>query len=239
MTDAPLPRPGPERSWWLREALSLEADPTPARPLSGTLDADVAIVGGGYTGMWAAWFLAERAPDTRIILLEQDICGGGPSGRNGGFVHGWWENLPDLARRYGPDAAVEIARAADEVVGGIGTWCEANDVDAWYTPAGYLRVNTFGSERSDWAATVERLAEVGAGGELEPRSEREVQAICASPAFRDGVFMRSAASIQPARLARGLRRASSTAVCGSSRGRASSACGPARRGSGSRPRTGR
>ena len=207
MTALRVPRPGAERSWWLREAMAAEGEPPPEPPLSGNVDADVAIVGGGYTGMWAAWFLAERAPDARIVLLEQDICGGGPSGRNGGFVHGWWENLPELARRYGPDAAAETARAADEVVGGIGAWCETNGVDAWFTPAGYLRVNAFGSEPSDWAATVAQLAELGAGGELEPRSEAEVQAVCASPAFRDGVFMRSAASIQPARLARGLRRA--------------------------------
>ena len=207
MADERLPRPGTERSWWLREALAAEEDSRPAPGLSGHVEADVAIVGGGYTGMWAAWFLSERAPDARIVLLERDICGGGPSGRNGGFVHGWWENVPDLARQYGPDAAVDIARAADEVVGGIGAWCEANGVDAWYTPAGYLRVNGFGIKRGDWTATVEHLTQLGAGSELEPRSDTEVQAICASPAFRDGVFMRSAASIQPARLARGLRRA--------------------------------
>ncbi|MEX2246544.1 MAG: FAD-dependent oxidoreductase, partial [Dehalococcoidia bacterium] len=83
-----LSRPalGAQRSWWLKEALGAEGEVTPAPPLSGEAEADVAIVGGGYTGMWTAYFLTERAPGARIVLLEQDICGGGPSGRNGGFV---------------------------------------------------------------------------------------------------------------------------------------------------------
>ena len=127
---AELPVPGRQRSWWLREALAAEGDPPPAPPLAGDTDADVAIVGGGYTGMWAAYFLGEREPDARIVLLEQDICGGGPCGRNGGFVHGWWESLGYLAERFGHDAALEIAREADEVVDGIGAWCAHHGVDA-------------------------------------------------------------------------------------------------------------
>lgn len=204
--DPRLPVPGERRSWWLREALSAEGDPPPASALRGDVGADVAIVGGGYTGLWAAWFLIERSPGARVVLLEQDICGGGPSGRNGGFVHGWWEQLPYLADRYGAVGGLAIAREADEVVDGIGTWCARHGVDAWYTKAGYLTVNAFPRRAADWTATVHRLGALGAGDELRAMNEAEVRAICASPAFRDGLFMRSAASIQPARLARGLRR---------------------------------
>ena len=206
MTDLDLPRPGLDRGWWLGEALAAEGNPPPLPPLAGEIEADVVIVGGGYTGMWSAYFLTERAPGARIVLLEQEICGGGPSGRNGGFVHGWWENVPELARRYGDDAALQIARAADEVVGGIGAWCERHEVDAWYAPAGYLRVNAFPREPNDWDATLATLRRLGVGDELVPRSADEVRAVCDSPTFGEGLFMRSAASIQPARLARGLRR---------------------------------
>ena len=126
------------------------------------------IVGGGYTGMWAAYFIHERWPDARIVLLEQDICGGGPSGRNGGFVHGWWESLGYLVERFGPDAGMEIAREADEVVDGIGAWCKKHRVDAHFVKAGYLRVNAFPSEPPDWEEAVERLRAAGVGDELEP-----------------------------------------------------------------------
>jgi len=201
-----LPIPGRDRSWWLREALAAEGEVVPAPPLTDEVDAEVAIIGGGYTGLWTAYFLTERAPGTRIVVLEQDICGGGPSGRNGGFVHGWWEDVPELSRRYGEEGAIAIGRAADEVVDGIGAWCIQHGVDAWYAKAGYLRVNAFPAQDHDWDATVARLAALGAGDELRPVDEQGVQRVCASPAFRDGLWMRSAASIQPARLARGLRR---------------------------------
>jgi glycine/D-amino acid oxidase-like deaminating enzyme len=201
-----LPTPGRQRSWWLREALAAEGDPMPAASLAADVEADVAIIGGGYTGMWAAYFLAERAPDMRIVLLEQDICGGGPSGRNGGFVHGWWENLPDLARRYGGQAALAIAREADEVVDGIGDWCAQHGVGAWYEKTGYLRINAFPRQPRDWDGTIARLRGLGVGDQLTPMTAEEVQRVCASPVFGDGLWMPSAASIQPARLARGMRR---------------------------------
>lgn len=201
-----LPLPGQQRAFWLRDALSAEGNPPPVPPLEGVQRADVVIIGGGYTGMWAAYFLAERAPGTRIMLLEQDICGGGPSGRNGGFVHGWWEDLPYLADRYGAEAGLAIAREADEVVDGIGAWCAEHGVDAWYRKAGYLTVNAFPRRSGGWGATVARLRELGVEGQLVPVGRDEVQRICASPAFGDGLLMPSAASIQPARLARGLRR---------------------------------
>src|SRR2546430_1353695 len=74
-----------ERSYWLREALANDPG-APCPPLSGETKADVLIVGGGYTGMWTAHFLKEREPALDVVVLEQDICGGGPSGRNGGVV---------------------------------------------------------------------------------------------------------------------------------------------------------
>jgi glycine/D-amino acid oxidase-like deaminating enzyme len=197
---------GAERSWWLREAMAAEGQAAPAPPLSGEESADVAVVGGGYTGMWTAYFLTERSPGARIILLEQDICGGGPSGRNGGFVHGWWEQLPYLTSRHGMDRAMEAVRAADEVVDGIGEWCARHAVDAWYVRGGYLRVNAFRAEPNDWDALVREMRALGADGQLVPLGAADVRRYCASPAFRDGLLMPSAATVQPARLARGLRR---------------------------------
>jgi glycine/D-amino acid oxidase-like deaminating enzyme len=52
--------------------------------LAGDVATDVVILGGGYTGMWTAWFLKERDPAVDVVLLEQETCGAGPSGRSGG-----------------------------------------------------------------------------------------------------------------------------------------------------------
>jgi glycine/D-amino acid oxidase-like deaminating enzyme len=201
-----IPIPGERRAWWLREALAAEGDPEAAAPLSGHAEADVVVVGGGYTGMWTAYFLTQRAPGIRVVLLEQDICGGGPSGRNGGFVHGWWEDLPYLVAQYGEEAGLAIAREADAAVDGIGAFCRENGVDPWFTKAGYLRVNAFPREPNDWGGTVANLHKGGVENALVPFSADGVQRICASPSFGEGLMMPNAASVQPARLARGLRR---------------------------------
>ncbi|HEX6140748.1 MAG TPA: FAD-dependent oxidoreductase, partial [Candidatus Limnocylindria bacterium] len=63
------------RSPWLREALALEDDPAPLPGPSGDGSCDVAIVGGGYTGLWTAYQLLRRAPGLGVVVIEQDICG--------------------------------------------------------------------------------------------------------------------------------------------------------------------
>jgi glycine/D-amino acid oxidase-like deaminating enzyme len=200
-------RPGGRRSWWLREALAAEADGgAPLPPLRGTVRADVAILGGGYTGLWTAGRLAELAPGARIVVLEQDICGGGPSGRNGGFVTGWWDELPTLVERGGVDRGLAIARAIGDAVTQIGDWCVRNGVDAWYRQAGYMQVSAAPAQDGDWREAVELCSRLGVGEEYEELSPDEVQARCRGPVFRGGVFMRAGATVQPARLARGLRR---------------------------------
>ena len=137
---------GARRSWWLREALTAEAIGSPelasaCPPLRGATTADVVVLGGGYTGLWTAFRITELEPDARVVVLEADICGGGPSGRNGGFATGWWDELPTLIERHGATGALAIARAIDASVDEIGTWCDAHGVDAWYTKAGSLAVS--------------------------------------------------------------------------------------------------
>jgi glycine/D-amino acid oxidase-like deaminating enzyme len=201
-----LPEPGLRRGWWLREALAAEGDPPPAPPLRGSVECDVAIVGGGYTGMWTAYDLIERAPGIRIVLLEQDICGGGPSGRNGGFVHGWWDQLPLLIDRHGADGALGAARASEDAVRQIGEFCERHGIDAWFEPGGYVQASASPAQDGSWDGAVSACRALGVPDAYVPLNAEEVQERCASPRFRGGVLMPSAATVQPALLARGLRR---------------------------------
>ncbi len=170
------------------------------------MDCDVAVIGGGYTGLWTAYFLTERRPDLRIVVLEADICGGGPSGRNGGFVNAWWDELPTFVKLFGLPRAVEAARASASSVHAIGDWCEQHRVDAHFRRAGVLTVSTTPLHDD----VVQRLAEVSRDADAPDvyRAVRpeEVQATCASPRFRAGALMSDGATVQPALLARGLRR---------------------------------
>ena len=189
------------RGWWLEEA----GLPTPQPPLSGDLDVDVAVAGGGYTGMWTAWFLSELRPGVRIALLEAELCGTGPSGRNGGFAESMWPNLHALRERFGDAAALRIARASETEVDGIGAWCLENDVDAWYRRGGYLQVSTAPAHDGAWLEALRACAELGAPQACLAQSPSEVRARCDSPLFRAGALYPASATVQPARLALGLR----------------------------------
>ena len=76
------------RSLWLQEALRAE-DGVESQELLEDTKADICIVGGGYTGLWAALRIKELEPGAEVVVVDQDICGGGPSGRNGGFALTW------------------------------------------------------------------------------------------------------------------------------------------------------
>jgi glycine/D-amino acid oxidase-like deaminating enzyme len=187
--------------YWLDEA---GARPELA-PLQGDVEADFAIVGGGFTGLWAAWWILDAEPDARVVLLEAESCGGGPSGRNGGFVNSMWFSVPAMSARFGAAGAIAVAGAAREAVQGVGRWCEEQDVDAWYRPGGYLLVSTTPAHDDTWEPFARAAAEHGQPQACVPLAAEQVGARCDSPLFRGGALFPDAATVQPARLALGLR----------------------------------
>jgi glycine/D-amino acid oxidase-like deaminating enzyme len=188
--------------YWIEEAGDVEPRPS----LAGHLEADVLVVGGGYTGMWTAWYARQLEPAARIVLLESEaVCGRGPSGRNGGFCNAMWFSLASMRDRWGDDGALATARAAQEAVARIERFCAEQGVDAWFRPAGYVQVSTAPAHDGAWARAAEACRELGVPEMLQPLSEDEVAARCQSPAFRAGAVSPTSATVQPARLALGLR----------------------------------
>jgi glycine/D-amino acid oxidase-like deaminating enzyme len=163
------------------------------------------VVGGGYLGLWTAWQLLELEPSLDVLLLEAAVCGHGPSGRNGGFCETLWGDAPTLRERAGDTAVLAVCRASEDAVRGIGAWCEANGVDAWYRGAPMLRVATTESQLGSWEDTVRAAAELGAPDEVVSVDADGARARCASPLFLGGALYRLNATVQPARLALGLR----------------------------------
>ena len=76
-----------ELGWWWR---SLGGAAVTHAPLTAPITADVAIVGGGYTGLWTAYYLKRARPSLRVVVLEREMLGFGASGRNGGWVSGFF-----------------------------------------------------------------------------------------------------------------------------------------------------
>src|SRR3954471_11301008 len=102
--------------YWLEEA-----GERPTLPAAeGELSCDVLVVGGGYTGMWAAWRISQLEPEATVVLIEANGCGRGPSGRNGGFVNAMWFSAHTLREQFGEAPATAVLRAAQEGVEEIG-----------------------------------------------------------------------------------------------------------------------
>ena len=193
-------------SWWLEEARAHH--PTEIAPaLAGELDVDVAVVGGGYTGLWTALALHERDPSLRIAVLEANEIGDGPSGRNGGFLHGYWSSLPTLRAVLGDGAALQLAHASTRIVPAVRAFCESRGEDVWLREGGLLRVSAGASEDAGVERAVETARDLGVEEEARLLDTAELRRRCDSPRFRKAVHFRDGAIVQPARLALALKRA--------------------------------
>jgi glycine/D-amino acid oxidase-like deaminating enzyme len=178
--------------WWLEEA---PPDPE-TEPLSGDAEADVAIVGGGYTGLWTALELTRRDPALRVSVLEAEHVGYGASGRNGGFLETYWCALPRARSRLGDEAALTVARASEGALAAV----EALGEDVWLRRGGMLEVSTTPAQDGVVEEAIRAAAELGVPERAVPVEAR------ISPVFRRLVRFPDAATVQPGRLVRALRR---------------------------------
>jgi glycine/D-amino acid oxidase-like deaminating enzyme len=184
---------GSTTPWWVLEAPPDEVAP----PLQETIEADVAVVGGGLTGLWTARALRDRG--VSVVVLEAETCGAGASARNGGFLHGYWSSLGRLREVLGDEGALETARAADGAIAAVRSLGE----DIWLTEGGLLLASTSPAQDEHVRSAIAVAAELGVPDEavavgLDERLR--------SPVFREGVLFRDGATVQPARLVRALRR---------------------------------
>jgi len=191
-----------KRSLWLEE-ISSELTPLPS--LEGNHVADVAIVGGGFVGLWTALQIVELDPECKVVIIERDICGGGASGRNGGFVMSWWPKISSLSAQCGKDEAVRLARASVAAIGEIERFCIEHNIDAHFRRAGWLWTATTNAQRGAWKGVVKTCQRLGESVFL-PLSNNEVARRAGSGKHLEGVLEVSNATVQPARLVRGLRK---------------------------------
>ncbi|MGA8256181.1 MAG: FAD-binding oxidoreductase [Nocardioides sp.] len=192
-------RPG---VFWLDD----EARPEQLPGLSGTIDADLIVVGGGYGGLWTALRAVEREPGRRVVLLEAGRCGNEASGRNGGFAsasltHGFGNGL----ERW-PDELAQLDALGADNLRAIGETIARHQIDCNWEETGELSV---ASEPHQIA----ELRQLGcamrkAGHQIELLDGPAVRALVGSPTFMAGLRdPTGTALVEPARLAWGLRQA--------------------------------
>ncbi|WP_137387875.1 NAD(P)/FAD-dependent oxidoreductase [Rhodoligotrophos defluvii] len=191
------------RSHWLQQALAERPDLAPA--LDGEQRADVCIVGGGYLGLWTAIRLKEQRPELDIVLLERDICGGGPSGRNSGMLLSAWAKFSALASLRGEEEALRLVKLSREAVDGIESFCRENGIDCWFDRVGWIWGATCPAQRGAWDDALNRLARHDYAP-ARPVTREEIAALTGSTRHLAGVLDETAATIHPGFLARGLRQ---------------------------------
>ena len=113
--------------------------------------------------------------------------------------------MGSMRDRYGDAAALAIARAASDSVEAIGRFCSEQEVDAWFRHSGYLQVSAAPAQDGVWEPARRACRELGEPDAVRELSAAEVAERCRSPRFRGGAFYPGAATVQPARLALGLR----------------------------------
>ncbi|MFF5705953.1 NAD(P)/FAD-dependent oxidoreductase [Streptomyces sp. NPDC012794] len=125
-------------SFWY--ATGTTAHQPPRAPLTGDATADVVIVGGGYTGLWTAYYLKRAAPDLRVTVLEQKFCGYGASGRNGGWLYNGIAGRDRYAALHGHEAARRLQHAMNDTVAEVIAVAAEEDIDADVHRGGVLEV---------------------------------------------------------------------------------------------------
>ncbi len=202
------PRGGPQSearsSVWLNDALATE-NGGHVTPLDGSVRADICIVGGGYTGLWTALELKARDPALDIVVLEKDLCGSGGSGANAGYALSIWLQFPLLDKMYGTEEALRLCRASDDELSAIGSFSQEHGIDTQFNRQGAIWGATCEAQSGHWNPMLESL-ERHQVRHYKRVDRDEIAAMTGTTAHVAGVLDRSAAMIQPAMLARGLRR---------------------------------
>lgn len=191
------------RSHWLQQALTDEHGLE--RSLEGETSADVAIVGGGFLGLWTAIRLKEAEPSLDVLLVERDICGGGPSGRNSGMLLSAWTKFNAIVALRDEASAVTLIDQSREAIDGIEAFCAANGIDCWFDRVGWIWGATCTPQIGAWDDALSKLARHGREP-ASPVSRDEIAATTGTTSHFAGVFDASAATIHPGYLVRGLRR---------------------------------
>ncbi|QVM93579.1 FAD-dependent oxidoreductase [Pseudomonas entomophila] len=192
------------RPFWLQQALDQE-DEALCPPLQGDARCDVCIVGGGYTGLWTALMLKEQAPQLDVLLVEADICGAGASGRNGGCALSWSAKYFTLERLFGVVEAIRLVRESERSIEAIGAFCRANGIHCDYRMDGTLYTATNQAQVGGTDAVIAALEQKGINS-FQRLPLAQVQRVAGSSRHLEGWYSPAAATVQPGRLVRGLRR---------------------------------
>jgi glycine/D-amino acid oxidase-like deaminating enzyme len=192
------------RPYWFDEALKREGDPQP-RPLMEDIRADICIVGGGYTGLWTALELKARREDSNVVVIEQDLCGYGASGCNGGCVLTLATKFLSLSRFYGRSEARRLVLASEAAVRYLSEFTQANGIDCDLRLDGALYIATNPAQIGTMRPVLTALQAEGISSWTE-RTVEQARQFAGTGRILEAFHSPFAGSVQPALLVRGMLR---------------------------------
>lgn len=192
--------------WW--DTLPDDLRAPLGSPLPGDTTADVAIVGAGYTGLWTAYYLLQRDPSLRIVILEAEQAGFGASGRNGGWASALFPaGLAALTRQSTRDAAIRLKREMFATVDEIGRVAAAEDWDIQWSKGGTVVAARTPLQLASAREEIDELRSWGFGpDDYELLDQAETERRVGATDVLGGTYTPHCAAIQPARLVRSLAR---------------------------------
>jgi glycine/D-amino acid oxidase-like deaminating enzyme len=180
--------------------------PEPTAPPETPVDCDLAIVGAGFTGMWAALQAKQRDPDRHVVVFEADRAGAGASTRNGGFADASLTHGIDQGIARFPDEIDRLVALGNKNWAGLRVDLAVAGVDTAWEEVGHLSVATEPYQADDLDQSADVLR--GHGEQVDVLDRDAVRAEIDSPTFLGGLWQRThAALVDPARLSFGLRGA--------------------------------
>ena len=195
------------RALWL-DRLDPAVQPRPA--LDGDRQVDVAIVGGGFSGLWTAYYLIRADPTLRIAVLERHYCGFGASGRNGGWACGelggsTGGTVGKYARRSSHDEAMRLVRAVFDATDEIGRVTAAEGIDCDYAKGGTIRLARNAPQAKRQREEIEEARAQGfTSDEIRLLDAGEARRYLNATDVRSGILLAPSAALDPAKLVRGL-----------------------------------
>jgi glycine/D-amino acid oxidase-like deaminating enzyme len=186
------------------------AEPIVARPpLEHDVEVDVAVVGGGYTGLWTAYYLHEVDPNLSVAIVEREVCGFGASGRNGGWCSGKlaasWARIAKVA---GGEATTRLRKAIEATVDEVGRVSADEGIECDFEKGGTIDVARNAVQLARARAEIDDARKAGVGeDDLAFFDEDQARAILGATSVLGATYTPHCAALHPARLVRGLAAA--------------------------------
>jgi glycine/D-amino acid oxidase-like deaminating enzyme len=191
-------------SYWMETSGD---DLTPRAVLRGSCDVDIAILGGGYSGLWTAYYLLRSNPTLRVAILEREIVGFGASGRNGGWCSSRFPVTPGtLEKRFGPNSARELLLAMYSAVDEVGGVCEREQIDVNFFKGGILSLARGSHQLPLIRAAYAAYSRLGLADHCELLTAEQASARVEATRVCGGLFTPEGASLHPGKLVRKLAR---------------------------------